>query len=105
MSNKCLCFKSSTFGFNTIIMDALAQRAIVYLIHKRLDLAASVQVIEKVFHIQNVNAYHSRLKACMNRFHGLATKYLENYLGWFRFLDTNENPNKKICSKLNNTQR
>ena len=32
------------------------------LIHKRLNVAAGVQVIDKVFHIQNVNAYHSCLK-------------------------------------------
>ena len=32
--------------------------------------------------IQNVNAYHSRLKNWMARFHGVATRYLPNYLGW-----------------------
>jgi hypothetical protein len=35
----------------------------------------------------------------MDRFHGVATKYLENYLGWFRFLDTNENPNQNNLFK------
>lgn len=39
------------------------------------------------WHIQNVNAYHGRLKAWMQRFHGVATKYLTSYLGWFRALD------------------
>jgi transposase-like protein len=39
------------------------------------------------WHIQNVNAYHSRLKGWLRRFHGVATAYLENYLGWFRALD------------------
>lgn len=70
------------------------------LIHKRLSLAAGVQVVEKVFHIQNVNAYHSLLKAWMERFHGVATKYLDNYLGWFRFLDTDKNPHKKNLFKV-----
>jgi len=64
------------------------------LIHKRLNSAAGIRVIEKVFHIQNVNAYHSRLKSWMEHFHGVATKYLDHYLGWFRYLDTSENPNK-----------
>ena len=41
------------------------------------------------WHIQNVNAYHSRYKTWMRRFHGVATSYLENYLGWFRALDRN----------------
>ena len=39
---------------------------------------------EKVFHVQNVNAYHSRLKNWMVRFHGVATERLSNYLGWRR---------------------
>src|SRR6204780_4008355 len=33
-------------------------------------------------HINNVNAYHSRLKQCLNRFNGVATKNLPSYLGW-----------------------
>ena len=37
--------------------------------------------------IQNVNAYHSRLKTWMHRFNGVATKYLPNYLGWRRMFD------------------
>jgi len=40
-----------------------------------------------VFHIQNVNAYDSRLKTWMTRFHGVATKYLKSYLGWRRLLE------------------
>ncbi|MFL6710164.1 MAG: IS1595 family transposase [Massilia sp.] len=33
-------------------------------------------------HIQNVNAYHSRFKDWLAHFNGVATRYLENYLGW-----------------------
>ena len=64
------------------------------LVHKRLNLSAGVRVIDKVFHIQNVNAYHSRLKGWIARFHGVATKYLDHYLGWFRIMDTSENFNE-----------
>jgi transposase-like protein len=39
------------------------------------------------WHIQNVNAYHSRLKTWVRRFYGVATYYLANYLGCFRALD------------------
>ncbi len=38
-------------------------------------------------HLNNVNAYHSRLKEWMRRFHGVATKNLPNYLGWRRALE------------------
>lgn len=45
------------------------------------------QRVRGAFHIQNVNAYHSRLKNWMARFHGVATRYLVNYLGWRRMLE------------------
>ena len=34
-------------------------------------------------HIQHINAYHSSIKSFMFPFHGVATKYLNNYLIWF----------------------
>lgn len=39
------------------------------------------------YHLNNVNAYHSRLKEWLRRFHGVATKNLPNYLGWRRTLE------------------
>lgn len=54
--------------------------------HDSIILSAGIRVKGAV-HIQNVNAYHGRLKQWINRFHGVATHYLENYLGWFRSLD------------------
>jgi len=39
------------------------------------------------FHINNVNAYHSRLKEWLRPFHGVATKNLPNYLGWRRTME------------------
>jgi transposase-like protein len=38
-------------------------------------------------HINNVNAYHGRLKQWLNRFNGVAAKNLPNYLGWRRALE------------------
>lgn len=70
------------------------------LLHVQLNAAAGIRVINKVFHIQNVNAYHSRLKLWIGRFHGVATKYLENYLGWFRYLDTAREPCESGLFKL-----
>jgi transposase-like protein len=43
-----------------------------------------VHKLNPIFHIQNVNAYHSRLKSWMMRFNGVATKHLGSYLGWRR---------------------
>ena len=52
--------------------------------------AVNLSVGERVrgpWHIQNANAYHARLKAWLAKFKGVATSYLESYLGWFRALD------------------
>ncbi len=40
-----------------------------------------------LLHLNNINAYHSRLKGWMSRFQGVARSYLANYLGWHRLLD------------------
>jgi hypothetical protein len=55
--------------------------------HKRIVGLSNTYVVDKIFHIQNLNAYISRLKTWMRRFNGVATRYLENYLGWRRMIE------------------
>jgi transposase-like protein len=55
--------------------------------HRPVNLAAGIRVVAGVYHVQNVNAYGSRLKTWMRRFNGVATCHLANYLGWRRYLD------------------
>jgi transposase-like protein len=55
--------------------------------HRPINLAAGIRGVAKVYHVQNVNAYDSRLKEWMRRFHGIATHYLANYLGWRRLIN------------------
>jgi len=50
--------------------------------------ANAKEYVKDVYHIQNVNAYDSRLKGWIQHFNGVSTKYLESYLGWMRLLDT-----------------
>lgn len=54
--------------------------------HHGVNLSAGIRV-DGPWHVQNVNAYHSRLKHWIGKFHGVATCYLKNYLGWFRAID------------------
>ena len=52
--------------------------------HKRL-INNKVRVIDKVYHIQTVNGAIAHFKAWVNgKMKGVATKYLSNYLAWFR---------------------
>lgn len=60
-------------------------------------VTANRQRVRGAFHIQNVNAYDSRLKTWMIRFHGVATKYLKNYLGWRRLLERYRELTPEYC--------
>ncbi len=46
--------------------------------HHPVNLAQGIRVIAGIYHVQNVNAYDSRLKTWMNRLHGVATCHLAN---------------------------
>jgi len=53
----------------------------------RSDLKERVK--HGVYHIQHVNSTHHRLKKWIdNRFWGVSTKYLQQYLNWFRLKET-----------------
>ena len=54
--------------------------------HHPVVIASGIHALG-AWHIQNVNAYHGRLKQWLRRFNGVATAYLENYLGWFRLME------------------
>ncbi|MGX9772092.1 IS1595 family transposase [Janthinobacterium aestuarii] len=54
--------------------------------HQAVNLRAGIRV-QGAAHVQNVNAYHSRLRQWLGPFHGVATRYLPNYLGWRWILD------------------
>lgn len=54
--------------------------------HHPINVTAGVRV-DGAWHVQNVNAFGSRLRDWLRRFKGVATKYLDSYLGWFRTLD------------------
>lgn len=53
--------------------------------HVMLNQSKGERVKDSVYHIQNVNNYHSRRKAWLASFNGVSTQYLSNYLSWFRY--------------------
>lgn len=55
--------------------------------HEVINVRKGQHVRKGIYHAQHVNSYHKRLKKWMERFQGVATKYLDNYLFWFRFLE------------------
>jgi transposase-like protein len=67
--------------------------------HEPVNLSVGERV-RGPWHIQNANAYHGRLKGWMARFRGVATDYLESYLGWFRALDRASKTRQKLAPML-----
>ena len=74
--------------------------AIKGLKHEAINARNKEYVRQKIYHVQHVNSYNRRLKDWMERFNGVATKYLNGYLIWHRFLELN----KKIPSKENTNE-
>ncbi|MDM5239175.1 IS1595 family transposase [Bacillus cereus] len=63
--------------------------------HEVVNMNKKQYVNKGLYHVQHVNNYHKRLKDWMERFQGVATKYLDNYLYWHRFLELVKNLHKK----------
>lgn len=53
--------------------------------HHPLKAIIKQRVKNKIYHIQHVNSTHNRIKKWIdNTFWGVSTKYLQQYLNWFR---------------------
>jgi len=61
---------------------------------------ATKEHIRGIYHVQNVNAYDSRLKNWMVHFHGVSTKHLHHYLDWMRLLDTQKDLSANSLLKM-----
>ena len=74
--------------------------------HQTVNISQGQRVTKGAYHIQNVNAYHHRFKSWLDRFHGVATKYLPNYLAGCRVMDQKQNltPEKLLHSALGDFQ-
>lgn len=61
-----------------------------HIAHQAVNLQAGERVRASAagaIHVQNVNAYQRRFREWLGRFHGVASRYLPNYLGWHWALD------------------
>ncbi len=60
-------------------------------------------VVKGVYHLNNVNALHARLKRFLVKYNGVSTKYLSHYLALFLWLENNRDAEKvdALCHKAN----
>ena len=64
--------------------------------HKRIKTGKHK---EGIYHIQHINALHSNLKKWMGRFNGVSSKYISNYMQWFKWLRVFETDRDSIKTK------
>ena len=50
--------------------------------NKLVQIKGGRKAVKGIFHIQHINAYHSKLKRFLDLFKGVSSKYLNNYLTW-----------------------
>ena len=55
--------------------------------HKSLLAKDHVDKVDKTIHLQKVNNVHSQLRTFLRPFNGVNSKYLQNYLNWFAYID------------------
>lgn len=58
--------------------------------HIIINTSKKEYVKRGIYHLNNINSYHSRLKKWIRKFNGVSTKYLQLYLTWFQFLESRE---------------
>lgn len=61
-----------------------------------------------IYNIQRVNAFHSSLKRWIRKFNGVSTKFLTNYLFWYKWtqlfkIEMERNKPKKFFIHANST--
>jgi transposase-like protein len=59
--------------------------------HKALLAKEHVDKIDGKIHLQGVNNVHSQLRTFLRPFHGVSSKYLQNYLNWYACADSIHN--------------
>lgn len=60
-----------------------------------INISEGRRVIKKKYHIQNVNNFHAHLKQWIQRFNGVSTKHLQNYMNWFALLEETKSSQKQ----------
>lgn len=92
LDNECLAAAAESGGGYCILCSDAAAGYRRYASTRKIPLQVlnATRGAKKygLYHLNNVNAYHSRLKRWIRPFNGVSTKYLANYLVWFLSQDS-----------------
>ena len=64
--------------------------------HKALLAKDHVDKNDKTIHLQKVNNVHAQLRTFLRPFNGVSSKYLQNYLNWYAYVDKIHNSKTTI---------
>jgi len=64
--------------------------------HKALLAKDHVDKIDSTIHLQKVNNVHAQLRTFLRPFNGVSSKYLQNYLNWYAYIDKIKNSKKTL---------
>jgi transposase-like protein/IS1 family transposase len=90
--------KMSESQLNKILKGKISKKSVMitdgYSVYKKFAIRENIELkqckagksISKKYHINHVNSYHSYLKDFLKKFRGISTKYLDEYLTWFKFI-------------------
>jgi len=67
-----------------------------YIKHKALLAKNHIDKNDKTIHLQKVNNVHSQLRTFLRPFNGVSSKYLQNYLNWYAYVDKIQNSKTTI---------
>lgn len=106
----------SSQDINDILKDKLAPKTVLctdghrsfeafakknQLEHQTIKVSAKQYVKKGIYHVQHVNQTAQDLKKWLEKFNGVSTKYLQNYLNWYALkaiIDQNQSPVKKTIA-------
>ncbi len=75
------------------VYDAFARKK--NLLHKKIPSWDRKWTTKKIFHLQHVNNVHSKLMKWIRQFNGVSSKYLPNYLIYFKIQEIVKNLNNQ----------
>jgi len=64
--------------------------------HKALLAKDHVDKKDKTIHLQSVNNIHQQIRGFLKPFNGVSSKYLQNYLNWYAYMDKIRNSKTTI---------
>ena len=66
--------------------------------HKKINASKGQYVKNKIYHVQHVNQTAQALRKWMDKFNGVSTKYLQNYLNWYAGMESIKDKKKQLHS-------